>query len=96
MNSAVVKNAVGELDKLLSEARAAVRQIEADIFQYTFEGGGYEYPEAALEALLTGLHDRLLVVLEAAELPGAQSLLIEAWKGFASEKKGLRHLECNG
>jgi hypothetical protein len=42
MNRAVVKNAVGALDKLLSEARRALWQIEADVFQYGFEGGRYE------------------------------------------------------
>lgn len=96
MNAAVAKNAVGTLDKLLSEAKIALRQIEADIFHYRIEEGGFDYPEGAMEALLTELNDLLLVVLEAAELPEVRTSLIEAWKEFKSEDQELRHVECNG
>src|ERR1019366_6255171 len=92
----VVKNAVGGLEKLLSEARRALSQGETEVFglsSYGREGGGYEYPRYAMEGYLLELHDILLVVLEAADMPEARASLIEAWSGFTSEKTGLRHTD---
>lgn len=95
MNAEVARNAVGALDKLLSDARRALREIGAQIFGYGLEGGWYEYPEAVLEDRLSKLHDLLLIVLEAAELPGVRASVIEAWEGFVSQKKGLLYQECD-
>jgi hypothetical protein len=93
-----VKNAVGTLDKLLSQARRALFQVESDIYgdtSYDDDGGTYAYPSHAMEDHLRELHDVLLVVLEAAEMPEARASLIKAWRGFASAKLGLRHTDNN-
>jgi hypothetical protein len=47
MNSEVVKNAIGALDKLLSQTKNALWQVEREVFGdpgYGSEGGRYEYP----------------------------------------------------
>lgn len=95
MNIDVVRNAVGSLDKLLSEAKSALRQVESATFGiwHTDEGGTFEYPEQAMAAYLQELHDILLVVLEAAELPDARASLAAAWPKFTSAKNGLRHTD---
>jgi hypothetical protein len=87
MDIAVVKNAVGSLDKLLSQARESLRAVESELF-----GGdprGYEYPREAMKWYVDELHVILLVVLEAAEMPEARASLTEAWRGFRA--KGLGH-----
>ena len=99
MNITVVRNAIGGLDKLLSEVRTALWQIEDEVFGSSgrrYDGGMYEYPQDALEGLLVELHDLLLVVLEAAEMPETRASLVGAWGGFTSEKQGLRHTKNNG
>jgi hypothetical protein len=92
MNIAVVKNAVGSLDKLLSEARAALWDVEIEVFGDPGHGhpAGYAYPRSAMEAFLQELHDILLVVLEAADMPETRASLINAWRGFMDDK-GLGH-----
>lgn len=92
MDIAVVKNAVGSLDKLLSQAKQALWAIERDEYGYPGYGdaGGYAYPRDALEGFLEELHDVLLVVLEAANMPEARASLIKAWRGFAAGK-GLHY-----
>jgi len=93
MNIPVVKNAVGALEKLLSEAKNALWQVEREVFglsNYGASGGTYEYPSYAMELHLQELHDVLLVVLEAAEMPEARASLIKEWPGFVSAKEGLR------
>jgi hypothetical protein len=92
VNIVVVKNAVGALDKLLSQARGALRQVEREVFGdpgYGDDGGRYERPRLAMEEHLGELHDILLVVLEAAEMPETRATLIKAWHGFTSAKEGL-------
>lgn len=99
MNISVVKNAVGGVEKLLSEARRALSQVETEVFglsSYRREGGGYEYPRYAMGGYLLEIHDILLVVLEAAEMPGTRASLIKAWSKFTSAKTGLRHTDDNG
>jgi hypothetical protein len=79
----VVKNANSSLAKLLSETRGALCKSK----EKSTAMGGYGHDEErsslyALQERLTQLHDILLVVLEAAELPEARASLIEAWRGF--------------
>jgi hypothetical protein len=45
---------------------------------------------------LLKLHDILLVVLEAVEMPEARASLAKAWKGFTSAQGGLQHTNDNG
>jgi hypothetical protein len=92
MNIQVAKNASGNFQKLLNEAKNALRQVERDVFHlwdYDTSEGGYENPSAALGALLQELHDLLLVVLEAAEMPETRSSLVAEWSTFTSSPKGL-------
>jgi hypothetical protein len=99
MNILVVKNAVGALDKLLNEARTALWQVESEVFGPSGRGedrGTYEYPSYAMEEYLRELHDILLVVLEAAEMPEARASLIKVWRGFTVAKEGLRQTDENG
>jgi hypothetical protein len=99
VNIPVVENAVGGLEKVLSEAKSALRQVEREVFglaSYGDKGGTYDYPLYAMEGHLLDLHDILLVVLEAADMPEARASLIENWKKFTSAKNGLRHTDDNG
>lgn len=90
MDVAVVKNAVGSLDKLLSQAKEALWQVEREVFGHRGRGevGGYEEPRAAMKAFLEQLYDVLLVVLEAADMPETRASLITSWRGFM-DGKGL-------
>lgn len=92
MNASVVQIALGELERILSQAKSALRQVEAEIFRTELfdPGGFFEFPRFALEGFLVELHDILLVVLEASEMPEARASLIEAWSGFTSTKAGLQ------
>jgi hypothetical protein len=93
MDSIVVKNAIGSLDKLLSKANEALWDIAREEFgvsAYPGEGGGFEYPRRALKYFLEELHDILLVILEAAGMPESRASLVNRWGGFADGKK-LEH-----
>ncbi len=84
MNIAVVKNALGSLDRLLSKAKEALRYVEREVFVRPAGGtGGYVYPRGAMKMFLEELHDVLLVVLEAADMPQTRASFINAWNGFA-------------
>lgn len=96
MDSAVVKNSAGSLNKLLSQAKGALWEVEREVYGdpgYGDDQGGYEYPRFALAGYLEELHDILLVVLEAAQMPAARNSLAEAWSGFTSAKDGLGHTD---
>jgi hypothetical protein len=70
MDNQVVKNALGGLNKLLSRARRALWEIGREYFvQPEDELGGFADPHAALRGTLSELHDALLIILEAAQLP---------------------------
>ena len=72
MDILVVKNAVGPLDKLLSQTKRALWEIEREVFHvydYGDKEGSYEYPRGALAGHLQQLYNILLVVLEAAQMP---------------------------
>ncbi len=92
----IVKNAVGSLERLLSQAKRALRQIEREVFGDHGYGdaGGYENPRDAMKAFLEELHDVLLVVLEAADMPETRASLIKAWSGFI-DGRGLGHTNNN-
>jgi hypothetical protein len=85
MDSDVVRNAVGTLDKLLGKAKDALFDIERHEFGVSAygEGPSYENPRGALKSSLEELHDVLLVVLEAANMPETRSSLVEAWGEFS-------------
>jgi len=94
MDGPVVRNAVGALDKLLSETRRALWEVEREVYGdpgYGDDQGRYEYPRFAMAAHLEELHDILLIVLEAAQMPEARASLVKAWPGFTSAEDGLRH-----
>jgi hypothetical protein len=57
MDIAVVKNAVGSLEKLLSRAKEALWDVEREVFGDPGYGdaGGYAYPRAAMKAFLEEL-----------------------------------------
>jgi hypothetical protein len=91
MEIAVVKNALGSLDKVLSQAKQALWDIERELFddpRYS-ASGSYEYPHQAMKHFLQELHDLLLVVLEAAGMPATRASLTNEWPGFIA--KGLDH-----
>jgi hypothetical protein len=94
VDSAVVKNAVGALEKLLSQAKRALWQVEREVYGdpgYEDDEGTYEYPRYAMEDHLQKLHDSLLVVLEAADMPESRSALAKSWEEFKANKDGLRY-----
>jgi hypothetical protein len=98
MNIPVVKNAIGTLEKLLSEAKNALAQVEREVFQlwnYRDNLGSFEYPREAMAAFLQELHDVLLVVLEAAEMPEARKSLTKEWAAFTSSHAGLSRTDDN-
>src|SRR5438067_2255828 len=79
VDSKVVKNAIGSLDKLLGNAKEALWDIEREEFgvsAYPGEVGGFENPRRALKSFLEQLHNLLLVVLEAAGMPESRALLV--------------------
>jgi REase_DpnII-MboI len=93
MNSEVITNAIGSLDKLLGNAKGAIWDIEREVFgvsAYPGEPAGYDRPDEALKLFLEELHDVLLVVLEAAGMPATRASLVTAWPGFV-DGKGLTH-----
>jgi hypothetical protein len=97
MDSLIVKNAIGGLDKILSQARRALWEVGREIYvgydEEAEDQGGYADPRGALGANLEELHHILLVVLEAAQMPEARASLVKAWPKFTSVKDGLRHAD---
>ncbi|MCC6363114.1 MAG: hypothetical protein IT165_06285 [Bryobacterales bacterium] len=97
MDSLIIQNAIGELDKILSQAKRALWEIGREIYVGYNEDaesqGGYADPRGALGANLEELHDILLVVLEAAQMPEASASLVKAWAEFMSSSDGLRHTD---
>jgi hypothetical protein len=97
MDSLIVKNAIGGLDKILSQARRALWEVGREIYVGTDENsenrGSYADPRGALGAQLEELHDILLIVLEAAQMPEARAALLKTWPKFRSAKDGLRHTD---
>jgi hypothetical protein len=85
MNDAVVRNALGSLDKSLSSAKEALWDIQREVFGNPGFGqpGGYADPRAAMAAFLAELYENLLVVLEAADMPQTRSFLILEWRGLS-------------
>jgi hypothetical protein len=92
MNIEVVKNAIGSLDELLSQAKRARWEVEREVFGGP--GGGYAEPRDAMKWFLEELHDVLLVVLEAADMLETRASLIKAWSGFIGGR-GLGHTNNN-
>ncbi len=82
MDSQLIRNALSELDRQLEEIHEAVRQIEGT----SNANASWEDPEGTLPHLLNRLYERLLVVLEAADLPETKSRLAHSW--YALRKAG--------
>jgi hypothetical protein len=92
MDTAVVKNAIGALEKALAQTKRALWEVAGDMYGWCGdEHGSYEHPRLVMAWQLEELHDVLLVVLEAAQMPEARLSLVEAWSGFTSAKDGLGH-----
>lgn len=91
MNVQVLQNALGELNRFLDQARTALAQVEAEVFGFTLndKSGTFEEPRLALGAILQELHNILVVVLEAAEMPETRASLVGRWREFISAKDGL-------
>jgi hypothetical protein len=99
MDAEVIKNAVGSLESLLSDAKDALWQVQGEVFHQantTPEKGSFDHPRGAMEGYLRQIHDVLLVVLEAGNLPQARASLKEAWPGFESKKNGLGYTADDG
>jgi hypothetical protein len=92
MNTIVVQNAIGELQKVLGKARDALTQIEAERHGYPeyLPHIGYEYPEDALASHLDELQEMLMIVLEAAEMCDTRTSLRAAWAAFKKGPKALK------
>jgi hypothetical protein len=87
---------MGTLDKLLSEAKGALTQVQVETFKLwhvPFEGGVYDHPRAAMAELLQELYEVLLVVLEAAEMPRSRASLVTAWTNFTSSPQKLEYTD---
>ena len=93
MKTDVLEKSLGEINKLLADARSALAQVEAEVFQFSIkdQNGFFEQPRLAMASFLQQLHDILLVVLEAAEMPETRATLVKRWTEFTSAREGLRH-----
>ena len=89
MEIAVVKNAIGSLDELLSKAKQALWHVQREVFGISVNEG-YAYPREVMKELLEELCDVLLVVLEAADMRETRASLINKWRVFIDDK-GLGH-----
>jgi hypothetical protein len=86
MNLTVVQNAVGEFRRMLGKPRHALGAFEAARY-----GSSNYYSEAA-EALAVGLDDlqqRLMVLLDAADMRDTRTSLDAAWVAFKANSDGL-------
>ncbi|MDS4068468.1 MAG: hypothetical protein RKO24_02490 [Candidatus Competibacter sp.] len=86
MNSSAILSALMTLESELDDARRAKRQIEAEKTGEPTTYDFFEDSKAALTSVLNEIHDLLLVVLEAADLPQTRSCLIKKWREL--QKKG--------
>jgi hypothetical protein len=102
MNSSAILSALMTLESELDDTRGAKRQIEAEVAGEPVTGDSYEAPKAALTSILNDIHEVLLVVLEAADLPQTRSCLIKKWRelqqgggiGASSYDHRFGYLEC--
>lgn len=83
MTHPIIRAALPELESELQQARDAKYQIMMEHLGESHRGG-WEEPEEVLPYILNGIHDTLLVVLEAADLPETRKHLIEKWAEFAT------------
>lgn len=91
MESLVIKNALGSLDRLLGDTRRALVEIARDVYRHRYDDKGFwAEPEAVLVARLESIHDALLVVLEAAGMPEARAKLAKDWQQFLKTDDGLQ------
>jgi hypothetical protein len=100
MDRGIVKNAIGGLDEILSNARRALFEIGREEFSkrgyyYSYDGSGYEEPHMALAGFLEEIYDSLLVILEAAQMPEAKASLIATWPKFLAMRDKLSHTDLD-
>lgn len=86
MNQAIIRASLSDLEKELEKARGAKDQIEQEARRSSVEGGGYENAEETLAYYINQLCERILIVLEAADLPSTRTRLMEKWSGLAPER----------
>jgi hypothetical protein len=84
VDTSPIKAALSDLERDLESARDARYQIECEKGGRPPKGG-WEEPEAALPSVLNGLHETLLVVLEAAGLCESRQRLLEKWTYFEQQ-----------
>jgi len=96
MDKLVVSNAIGGIDAILSKAKRALRELVYEEFGGGDDLGSYESPVDAMVYHFDQLHDHLLIVLEAAEMPEARAGLIDKWVQFKKQEGGLRHTDRFG
>ena len=96
MDHLVISNAIGGLDKLVSQARRALWEIGRDLYiggdEYDNQGS-YADPHAALGGTLEELYDILLIVLEAGQMPEVRCAMVRDWVKFTAAKGGLSRTE---
>src|ERR1700760_4189271 len=91
MDSPVIRNAIGTLDRMLGGTKETLWAIEYELLQYFGKREEeFDYRAKAFVWQLAELYDVLLVVLEAAQLSHARENLMEAWKSFKTAENGLR------
>ncbi|MBZ5667262.1 MAG: hypothetical protein LAO30_21990, partial [Acidobacteriia bacterium] len=83
------EGALIKIEGVLEKARDARSQLEADVFNLRTKGGGYEFPEGALEGFLKHAETLLEITLEAVQLPSTRLRLMEKWASFEKEKGGV-------
>jgi hypothetical protein len=83
------EDAIIKIEGVLDKARDARSQLEADVFNLRTKGGGYEFPQAALEGFLRHAETLLEVALEASGLSSTRIRLIEKWESFEKQKQGI-------
>ncbi len=91
MDKDVVERALGGIEKILSKAKQALRELEMDAFGGGDDLGGYESPSDAMAFHLEQLYDHLLVILEAAQMEQTRTDLVSRWAQFKKLKDGLHH-----
>jgi hypothetical protein len=96
MDKAIVRNALGGIETILSKAKRALREVEMAAFGGYDDLGSYESPEDALAFHLEQLYDHLLVILEAAQMDETRENLISKWATFKKVKDGLRRTKRFG
>ncbi len=90
VDTKVIKDCLGEIERELEGARDAARQIEADTLNQPCPGG-FEDAEGALSYSLTRVYEIVLLTLEAGGLGDTRSRFLDKWAAFV--KKGFGKMD---